>query len=158
MVDPGGRVIPTHALAVNGTTWMEVHSIDKGEEHDLTRMLSRVDGTEIYSLILWRLPDGKSIDETSPKRDATEYIQCAGSADRMTVEVRRLNGAKYEHFVIGRAPNGHNPGKETIHWDGVDTVVAPNEVFSAGEAADLFLSYYRTGWVPSNYVLRPLST
>jgi hypothetical protein len=157
--DPGGRVIPTHALAVNGRTWMEIQSIEKGEENDLTKLMSRVDGSKIYSLILWKLPDGKSIDQTSPKRDATEYMQCAGSADRMTVEVRRLKGKKFEHFVVGRAPNnGGNPEKrETIHWESVETVVAPNEVFSSAEAAELFRSYYRTGWVPSSYVLRPLS-
>jgi hypothetical protein len=67
-------------------------------------------------------------------------------------------GGKYEHFVVGRAPNGKNRGnKETIHWEDVDTVVAPNEIFSADEAAELFRSYYATGWVPSSYILRLLS-
>jgi hypothetical protein len=76
----------------------------------------------------------------------------------MTVEVRRFNGDEYEHFVVGRAPHGEKPGREeTIHWEDVETVVAPNEVFAADEAAELFLSYRRTGWVPSSYVLRPLS-
>jgi hypothetical protein len=143
---------------MNGDTWMDVHSIEKGEADDIRASLRRLDGTKGYSLLLWKLPPGKTLYDVSPDEDAQEYIQCAGSADRMTVEVRRKNGGKYEHFVVGRSPNGHNPGKEeTIHWDGVDTVVAPNEVFSADEAAELFLSYYRTGWVPSNYVLRLLS-
>jgi hypothetical protein len=137
---------------------MEVQAIDKGEENDISKMMGRVDGSKIYSLVFWRLPAGKSLDETNPDREATEYIQCAGSTDRLTVEVRRLTGQKVEHFVVGRASNGGNPEKkETIHWDSVDTVVAPNEVFSAAEAAELFRSYYRTGWVPANYVLRPLS-
>jgi hypothetical protein len=75
----------------------------------------------------------------------------------MTVEVRRLTRGKAEHFVVGRAPDGEKPGnKETIHWDSVDTVVAPDELFSADEGAELFLSYYRTGWVPARYVLRLL--
>jgi hypothetical protein len=138
---------------------MDVQGLGKGEDDDISRMLSRVDGTKIYSLLLWRLPAGKSLDETSPKRDAIEYIQCAGSVDRLTVEVRRLTGQKVEHFVIGRAPNGGNPAKkETIHWDSAESVVAPHEVFSAAETAELFRSYYRTGWVPPSYVLRPLAT
>ena len=152
-------MIPTHAIYVNGDTWMDIQTVDNGVLDDFTRRLRRLDGTNLYSLLLWKLPPGKSLYDTSPDEDANDYIQVAGSADRMTVEVRRLNGGKVEHFVLGRAPNGHNPGKrETIHWDDVETVVAPHEVFTADEAAELFVSYYRTGWVPSKYVLRPLST
>jgi hypothetical protein len=132
--------------------------IDRGEENDIAKMLRRLDGSRSFSLLLWKLPPGKSLDETNPFRDANAYIQCAGAADRMTVEVRRPAGGNYEHFVVGRGPNGENRGiEETIHWDGVETVVTPNEVFSAEEAAELFHSYYRTGWVPSSYVLRLLS-
>jgi hypothetical protein len=152
-------VIPTHAVGINGKTWMDLQGIEKGELDDIAKMLGRLDGTKTFSLILWKLPTGKRLDETVAQRDATEYIQAAGSADRMTVEVRRSVGGKFEHFVVGRAPRGENSGnKETIHWDGVKTIVAHNEVFSADEAAELFLSYYRTGWVPSSYVLRPLTT
>ena len=137
---------------------MDVHSIDKGEANDIGATLARLDGTKFYSLLLWKLPPDKSLDDVSPDEDANEYIQCAGSADRMTVEVRRLKGGTYEQFVVGRTPNSENPGKEeTIHWEEVDTVVAPNEIFSADEAAELFRSYYTTGWVPSIYVLRLLS-
>jgi hypothetical protein len=138
---------------------MDIQTVDNGVLDDFTRRLGRLDGTNLYSLLLWKLPPGKSLYDTSPDEDANDYIQVAGSADRMTVEVRRLSRDKVEHFVVGRAPNGHNPGKkETIHWDDIETVVAPNEVFSANEAAELFVSYYRTGWVPSRYVLRPIST
>jgi len=143
---------------MNGRTWMDVHSIDKGETNDIGATLARLDGTKFYSLLLWKLPPDKSLDDVSPDEDANEYIQCAGSADRMTVEVRRLKGGTYEQFVVGRTPNSESPGKEeTIHWEEVDTVVAPNEIFSADEAAELFRSYYTTGWVPSIYVLRLLS-
>jgi hypothetical protein len=152
-------VIPTHAVCVNGNTWMDVQAIDRGEVDDIANMLGRLDGSKLFSLLLWKLPPGKSLDETKPRRDSTEYIQCAGSADRMTVEVRRVTGGNAEHFVVGHGPNGENRGiEETIDWDGVATVIAPNEVFSAEGAAELFFSYYRTGWLPSKYVLRPLST
>lgn len=137
---------------------MDLQTVDNGLLDDFTRRLRRLDGTKLFSLLLWKLPPGKSLDETSPDEEANEYIQCAGAADRMTCEVRRSNGGKYEHFVVGRA-NGDNRGdKETIHWNDVDTAVAPNEALSADEAAELFVSFYRTGWVPSKYVLRALST
>jgi len=150
-------VIPTHAIYLNGDTWMDLQ-VENGLLDDFTGMLRRLDGTKFFSVLLWKLPPGKSLDETSPNEEANEYLQCAGSANRMTCEVRRSNGGKYEHFVLGHSPNGGNPAnKETIHWDDIKTVVAPNEVFSADEAAKLFVSFYRTGWVPSKYVLRPLS-
>src|SRR5260370_36566538 len=126
----------------------------------MTLLICWVDSTAAgpSSLLLWKLPPAKHLDETNPGRDANEYIQCAGSAERMTVEVRRLAGGTYEHFVVGRGPNGENHGiEETIDWDGVKTLVAPNADFSAEEAAELFHSYYRTGSVPSGYVLRLLS-
>lgn len=75
----------------------------------------------------------------------------------MSLEVRRMKeGEAPEHFVVGHAPNGGNPEKtETINWDSNEMVVAANEVFAAAEAAELFKSYGRTGWVPSTYVIRP---
>ena len=151
-------MIPTHAMLVNGRTWMDVQGIDRGEHDDITRTLARLDGKKLYSLLLWRLPSGKSLDETSPRKDADEYIQCAGSDDRITVEVRRRRGDRFEHFVVGRAEKHGDGGKKvTIHWDSAETVVAPNEVLTPSEAAELFLAYYRTGWVPSRYVLRALA-
>jgi hypothetical protein len=90
---------------MNGRTWMAVHSIDRGEANDIGATLARLDGTKFYSLLLWKLPPGKSLYDVSPDEDANEYVQCAGSADRMTVEVRRLKGDMYEQFVVGPAPN-----------------------------------------------------
>ena len=123
---------------------MTLQEIDKGKDDDIAKLLGRLDGSEIYSLLLWKLPTGKSLYYVEPKRDATEYLQCAGTADRMTVEVRSKNGGAEEQFVVGRPRNGGNPAKkETIHWDSVDTVVASNEVFTAAEAAELHTSLSR---------------
>src|SRR5260370_26113820 len=134
---------------------MAGQGMDKGEHNDIANMLGRLDGSRSFSLLLWKLPPAKHLDETNPGRDANEYIQCAGSAERMTVEVRRLAGGTYEHFVVGRGPNGENHGiEETIAGDGVKTLVAPNEVFTAEEGADLFHSSNQTGWVRPGYVRR----
>lgn len=151
-------MIPTHAMLVNGRTWMEVQSLERGEDDDVSKTLARLDGKKLYSLLLWKLPAGKSLDQTSPKRDADEYIQCAGSDDHITVEVRRRRGNTFEHFVVGRASDRRDSGKKvTIPWDSAEAEVEPHEVLRAAEAAELFLSYYRTGSIPSKYVLRPLS-
>ena len=150
-------MIRTHVVGFNGRTWADIQLTEDGGDDDFSEMLQNLDGSKRYSLLLWKLPKGKSFYDVSAKRDANEYMQCAGSADRMTVEVRRIRAGRVEHYVVGHAPNGAKQGQtETIHWDSVDTVVASNEVFAATEAAKLFETYYRTNWVPSNYVLRPL--
>ena len=138
---------------------MSGQGIDKGELHDITKMVARIDGSKLYSLLLWKLPSGKELDDTNPEEEANEYIQCAGSAERMTVEVRRIVSGKVEHYVVGRPPNGANRSpEETIRWGGHDIAVHANEVFTAREAAELFLSYYRTEWIPVAYALRPILT
>ena len=151
-------MIPTHSLGINGRSWMEFHTTAAGERDDFAQILRRVDGHKLYSLILWKLPEGKTLDQTDAFEDANEYMQCAGSTDRMTVEVRRIGGGRVEHYVVGHALNGSDlDRRETILWDSAETIVAPNEVFKAAEAAALFEAYYETGWVPSRYLLRPVS-
>ena len=138
---------------------MHVQMTDRGKVNDITKMLLRLDGSQVYTLILWRLPTGKSLDEISLIRDVTEYVQCVGSADRMRLDARRTKDGAPEQFVLGHVPNGGNPDQtETIYGGGIEVDVASNEVFAAAEAAEIFISYGRTGWVPSTYLLRPLRT
>jgi hypothetical protein len=59
---------------MNGRTWMDIHSINKGEANDIGATLARLDGTKFYSLLLWKLPPSKSLDDVSPDEDANEYI------------------------------------------------------------------------------------
>ena len=151
-------MFPTHAVQINGDSWGDTGSLEPGADDDIAPRLGRMDGKRFFAMLLWKMPPGKGLEDVDPWEGSTEYIQCAGSAERMTVEVRRIAGGKAEQYVIGRPPTGGNSAsEETIHWDGHDTTVHANEVFTADEAAKLFLSYYRTGWVPSSgYVLRLL--
>src|SRR4029077_11440221 len=111
--------LKTHAVLMNGRTWGDAQPLESGGVDDIRRMLHNFDGTKAFSLLLWKLPAGKRLDDVkSPDKEADEYIQCAGSADRMTCEVRRSFGGEHEHFVVGHAPNGDRLGsEETINWD-----------------------------------------
>jgi len=130
----------------------------EGIEHeDIGGSLGRMDGVAFYANLLWRLPPGKDIDQVSPETDAQEYLQCAGSAQAMTVELRRIIDGRSRHFVIGRPerrPDG--PPSEVIRWDAFTTRIYPNEVFVAAEAAVLFTCYYETDDIPATYQLREL--
>jgi hypothetical protein len=149
---------PTHVTCTNGAFWMELDDAYRPIPDQIARLLGILDGTERYSLLLWKLPEGADFRDVDLD-DANEYMQCAGSADKMTVEVRRITDSGPEQFVVGRPQGSAEPEESavTINWNKHHLVVAPNEVFAAPEAAALFVEYYETGWVPSSYSLRRLN-
>jgi hypothetical protein len=111
-----------------------------------------------YSLSLWRLPEGVPFDRVDLVAWPREYVQAAGSADGMTVEVRRLGEPGQRHYVVGRAGRDTSapPVEVVIPWNGCETGAYSTEVFSAAEAAEVFTQYYDTGQVPDTFRLRPL--
>jgi len=148
----------THAVCVNGRTWYTIGVAGRSNADQIRETLARLDGTSFYALLLWELPPGRELGQTSPKRDAVEYSQCAGMAERMTIEVRRLSNRNAEQFVVGRTTSVSDPKMtETVRWDAFETMVAPSEVFNAAEAARVFDAYLRTGWVPESYNLRRMT-
>jgi hypothetical protein len=88
-----------------------------------------------------------------------EYIQAAGRADAMTVEICKPGGQQWGvdwvRYVIG------HPDSEGAVLD--VPIVLPQstemrsraEIFEADEASQLFYSYYKTGDIPATYALRP---
>lgn len=117
--------------------------------------LSQLDGTDRWAIIL-------EADEGVPNTDVAElrYIQCAGSADRMTVEVC-LPGQSEQGFVaiqsvVGRPISVPQPIDQTIDLPSVEVTVAAREVFDAAAAAELFDAFFLTDDIPPGYVLRPL--
>ena len=69
-------------------------------------------------MILWRMPDGKALDETDADRDAHEYIQCAGSAERMTVEIREVVEGRAQQFAVGRPTGSLDCIPSVATWPG----------------------------------------
>jgi hypothetical protein len=149
----------THALTMNGGIHGELKDPLDSAEDVIQKRLALLDGAGRYSLSLWELPEGVPFDRVTLKKWPQEYIQAAGSRERMTVEVRRQEVGGHRQYVIGRSRRGSQHGSAamtTIVWDSVETEVLPTEVFTAAEAAELFVAYYATAGVPSTYVLRPL--
>jgi len=88
------------------------------------------------------------------------YLQAAGRAAEMTVEICKRGGqewgAKWVLYAIGHPHDGTQPIDVPIHLpDGTEMISTP-EVFTADEATPLFMSYYKTGDIPEGYTLRPL--
>jgi hypothetical protein len=140
------------AVGINGRSWME---IDRSDEIGLRRM----DGERLFSLLLWRLPPDCDFVDSNPTKNAHEYLQCAGSADRMTLEVRRREGAGFAQYSIGRRPSlkPSSASPVQISWAGHNVTVAPDEVFTAGEAESVFAEYFTSGTIPADCSLRLLA-
>ena len=149
-------MIATHAYSLNGRVWIELQDSFGSPSEELRTLLGRLNGDDRYSLILCKLPDGEHLDEMSPGDEALQYIQSAGSATRLVVEVSRLEDGERASFLIGRpVAAGSSDPEEEVRWSNFVAVVHRSEVFDADEAATLFSSYYCTGSVPSEYVQTP---
>jgi hypothetical protein len=147
--------VPTHIISVN---WHRHRELVVGEEtaYELVlRRLGALDGTLIWSVGLWPLPEGASLDQLDTVR-SPEYMQSAGSARRMSIEVRWYETDDVlRHYVVGREGGAETgePGEEIPYTTNV-TRVFPHEVFDAEEAAGVYEHYYETGNVPPGYSLR----
>jgi hypothetical protein len=142
---------------MNGRIHDEVKDPLESPAQLIQERLALLDGTRRYSLSLWRLPDGVPFDRVDLRSWPQEYVQVAGSRERMTIEVRRLEAGTPCQYVIGHpALGGRADPREVIAWDGCKTTVLESEVFDAAEAADVMACYHDTGGVPCTYRLRRL--
>ena len=145
-------------VTVNGSFSFEIREPIEEARDQLRNTLSRIDGKDRYSLVLWAMPEGKRLVELDEDKDAREYIQCAGSAAAMTVELRTESAGEGQQLVVGRLPGPRlNEPNVRIPWDEYEVVVYEDEVFTASEAAELFGSYLEQGSVPARFMLRPLN-
>jgi hypothetical protein len=146
----------THGISMNGRIHGELKNPDLSPQLEVRRLVSLLDGSHRYSIVLWALPPGVPFDRVNHKSWPVEYIQAAGSSDRMLVEVRHLVDGAPQQTVVGR--RNESPGElGVVVWDQFRTEVWANELFTADEAGDLFAAYYATGSVPRSYALRPLA-
>jgi len=123
----------------------------------LHRGLGLLDGVQNYAYMLWRIPPGVDFVDVDRSRYPEEYLQCAGSASRLTVEVRRATVTGYEHLVIGkRDESSLAASTERVPWDHYEVEVRGNEVFSASEAFEVFRRYLEGASIDEAYTLRPL--
>lgn len=122
--------------------------------------LRRRDGQQRWGLGLFPLPENLSYDEMlAAGHDFTEYLQAAGSAEALTIEIRKPGGAqwgcRWVRYVVGHSHAAGLPLDFTIEMASSTLHVSAAEVFDAEEAADLFLAYHQSGDIPATYSLRP---
>jgi len=128
---------------------------------DRNRFLSplrRRNGDTRRALTLWPLPEGMSYDDAE-HLPRTTYLQAAGTADALMVDIRKPGGAQWGcesvRYFVGHSSTPA-PLDVPIKLPQRAEMVSADEVFGADEAADLFLAYQQTGDLPPGYALRPV--
>ena len=151
------------------TKWTHIRQFDGFSRGPLTdsvrpypdqirHALTTMNGTSKWAYSLWRAPEGADLLEDIPFSD--EYLQCAGSVEAMTIEVRIVDDEGEGHqYVVGK-PTETARGEPTVvipreNGKHSDTVY-PHEAFTADEAAEIFYAYFLTDRVPEQYQLREL--
>jgi hypothetical protein len=112
-----------------------------------------------WYVTFYRLPDGKRYEDVRHEA-TTEYIQAAGDAQAMAVEIRKPGGeqwgATWVRYVVGHQHQRSPEPDTAIRLPQSDLMVCLTEVFDADEAAQLFMNYHKTGDIPPGYTMRPV--
>lgn len=117
--------------------------------------LGNLDGERMFAYSLWHYPADQDFYAVD-KGALEEYLQTAGSADRLTVEIREAERqGGYAQYVLATAPIT-GAADQTIEWSNHTTQVHREEVFTADQAKELFKAYYETGTVPASVPRRRL--
>lgn len=148
----------THVEQSNGVSRGPLVDSIRPYEDQIRSALGRMNGTSFWAYGLWRAPEGSDLDRDIPLSES--YLQCAGSAEALTIEVRAVDGEGVaRQSVVGRsdaATSAH--GDRVIRWDDGrrSTTVGTNEVFTAAQAGGVFVAYFLTDEVPERCTLRTL--
>ena len=121
-----------------------------------------MDGVKHFSMLVWALPEGVThiddVPRSSPAR--ATYIQCGGSAEAMTIEIRVTHDdGSYEHYAVAREPVTDPEAWTTVSWDDggsepYSVQVHPEEVFTGEQAVPVFRAYIEDNALPPADLLR----
>ncbi|WP_146076193.1 hypothetical protein [Rathayibacter rathayi] len=146
----------THVFTYNGVSRLEILSGQLAEKV-VRRAPMLLDGKSEFAISLSRLPEGKRLRDDLPGAWADLFLQAAGSAAVMMIEVRKQNadGSCSLYRLARLSPEGKkSAGSADIAWNGRVDRVPAEEAFDAIEAGEIFWHYYQHDAVPNRYELR----
>lgn len=149
---------PTHIRQLDGFMRGALRDTFRPYPDQIRRSLNHLDGHSSWGYSLWRAPIDADLLEDIPESD--DYIQCAGSAAALAIEVRIVDstGAAHQYAVGTARPGTGDAPTEVIRWDEGRhrTNVYPSEVFTADEAAEVIYGYFLNNKVAESLTLREL--
>lgn len=118
------------------------------------------DGRRRFSLGVRALAEGAASLAEEPEDHIAQmnYMQCGGSAERMTIEVRVASGEGMTHYAVSRMPVADDDAWIELPYgdEGRSVRLHPEEVFSGEQAVPLFRAYIVDGALPPGELLRDL--
>ena len=149
----------THVVTTNAESHSFLDNQLRSYKEQIRRVLGLMDGSRRWGYSLWRAPVGVHLFAMDKHPD--QFMQSAGSADAMCVEVKFVeDDGQARLYEVGR-PGGDYSGPPSVQvpfQDGRYHVdLYPNEVFTADEAAEIYYHYFQTDGVPDEYVLREIT-
>lgn len=134
---------------VHGPAWLSAR-------FGFSHVLGRMDGAGFFAYNMWHHQEAAHFEDVDIDAHSGEYLQCAGSAKAMTVELRQESADGHDHWVLATGPITGEM-HHTVTWD-VEffAQVHVEEVFTSEQAAPLFEEYYLTGTIPDSVPRRRL--
>ena len=143
-----------YVFTSNGSMTWDLSDRFRSFGEQIHRTLSQM-GSRHSTLLFWALPNGdKNLGEsTAQPEDANinEYLQAAGTAEQMTIEVQeRDSDGRIRHYILGHGPVEPGESEIVIAWEGGahHVTISASEAFGLEEAARIFQHYFETGTVP----------
>lgn len=143
----------THAEQIGGGTSGHLEEWGRPISEGIRRILGLMNGNDRTTYSIWRLPEPGG----DPRRVGETFIQAAGSAEKMAIEARVMTSDGTSHlYAVGRQ-EPHNGETTTVPISDTREVrVFTNEIFTADEAAVIFMTFYLTDAVSQPYQLREI--
>ncbi|MDT5095658.1 MAG: hypothetical protein QOH60_5021 [Mycobacterium sp.] len=143
---------PTHVAENNRSSgWMS--NFTEEIPGQLAAIINRLGDGEYEYYLIYPLPADAEYDEVV---HPTEWLQTAGSAERLTVEIKRLDDdGVHRLYTVGRADAANESNaSEAVRRGDVEYAVRPSEVLTAADALTLFQHYYDHHEIPQGWHLR----
>jgi hypothetical protein len=91
--------------------------------------------------------------------DSRSYIQCAGSQEELTIEIRESKDTTFSHYVVGK---GEVKSALRTVWQVINCRAGPirvheNEVLKLTDALNTFRSFYSKSMLSTEYKKRNVS-
>ena len=125
----------------------------------IRRNLDQLNGDSDFAYLMYYVdddggwPDAPNYD---PSKHVDTFMQSAGSADAMTIEIKRKEAdGEYHQYAVGR-PRDATARTVEISFVGNTLTVPSSEVFDAAQAADIYYTYFQTRDIPHDLTLREL--
>jgi hypothetical protein len=151
---------PTHATTTDAKLHLDLIDTLRTIPEQFAWALGRLDGRRHFAFSLWELPEGLHADGAIDyDRWPDAYIQVAGTANAMTVDIRMLDDGELKNFTVGRPSVKRRFGRTktvVVRWLTHSMVLRENEVFDAAGAVVVFEQYLKNGRPPVGYELRPV--